>query len=83
MPADQGSRPGYAPNVQATIATFDPGTRSGSVLLDDGTELPYSAEAFDAGGLRRTRVGQRVRIRTVGSGAARRVAFLTLVTLPD
>jgi 2-phospho-L-lactate/phosphoenolpyruvate guanylyltransferase len=74
---------GYAPTVQATVATFDPSTRAGSVLLDDGTELPYDADAFDAGGLRTTRVGQRVRIRTVGSGAGLRVAFLTLVTLPD
>jgi 2-phospho-L-lactate guanylyltransferase len=73
----------YAPNVQATIAAFDPATRSGSVLLDDGVELPYSADAFEAGGLRTTRVGQRVRIRTAGSGAGLRVTFLTLVTLPD
>ena len=73
----------YAPNVQATVATFNPDTRSGSVLLDDGTELPYAADAFDAGGLRTTRVGQRVRIRTAGSGADLRVTFLTLVTLPD
>jgi 2-phospho-L-lactate guanylyltransferase len=73
----------YAPNVQATISAFDPATRSGSVLLDDGVELPYSADAFKAGGLRTTRVGQRVRIRTAGSGADLRVTFLTLVTLPD
>ena len=69
--------------MQATVAKFDPDSRSGSVLLDDGTELPYSADAFDAGGLRTTRVGQRVRIRTVGSGPEQRVAFLTLITLPD
>jgi 2-phospho-L-lactate/phosphoenolpyruvate guanylyltransferase len=74
---------GYASPVQATVASFDPVTRSGSVLLDDGTELPYSADAFDAGGLLRTRVGQRVRIRTTGSGSALRISFLTLVTLPD
>ncbi len=53
------------------------------MLLDDGTELPYSADAFDAGGLLRTRVGQRVRIRTTGSGATLHVSFLTLITLPD
>jgi 2-phospho-L-lactate/phosphoenolpyruvate guanylyltransferase len=69
--------------VQATIATFDAATHSGSVLLDDGTELPYSADAFAAGGLRTTRVGQRVRIRTTGSGSELRVVFLTLSTLPD
>jgi len=69
--------------LQATVATFDPATHTGSVFLDDGTELPYSAEAFAAGGLRTTRVGQRVRIRTAGSGADLRVTFLTLLTLPD
>ncbi|HEX2362960.1 MAG TPA: hypothetical protein VHI11_12875 [Jiangellaceae bacterium] len=53
------------------------------MLLDDGTELQFSSDAFDAGGLRTTRIGQRVRIRTEGSGADQRVAFLTLVTLPD
>jgi 2-phospho-L-lactate/phosphoenolpyruvate guanylyltransferase len=69
--------------MQATVATFDPATRTGSVLLDDGTELPYSADAFDGGGLRLTRVGQRVRIETTGSGPDERVTFLTLATLPD
>jgi 2-phospho-L-lactate guanylyltransferase len=69
--------------TQATVARFDPSSRSGSVLLDDGTELPFSSDAFDAGGLRTTRIGQRVRLRTEGSGSDQRVAFLTLVTLPD
>ncbi|MGH8774956.1 MAG: hypothetical protein ACRDWI_07215 [Jiangellaceae bacterium] len=69
--------------MQATVASYDPATRSGSVLLDDGTELPYDSDAFDAGGLRLARVGQRVRIRTGGDGADRRVSFLTLVTLAE
>ena len=67
--------------MQATVRTFDPATRSGTVLLDDGIELPYDAAAFDAGGLRLTRVGQRVRITVDDSGT--RVLFLTLATLPD
>jgi hypothetical protein len=69
--------------VQATVASFDPATRSGTVLLDDGTELPYGDEAFNAGSLRLARVGQRVRIHTEGSGADLRVTFLTLATLRD
>ncbi len=69
--------------MQATSYTFDPETRAGSVLLDDGTPLPFDAPAFDAGGLRLLRPGQRVRIRTEGTGDSRRVSFLTLVTLPD
>lgn len=67
--------------MQATVRSFDPASRSGTVLLDDGVELPYDAAAFDAGGLRLTRVGQRVRIAVDGSGT--RVLMLTLVTLPD
>jgi 2-phospho-L-lactate guanylyltransferase len=69
--------------MQATAYTFDAGTRSGSVLLDDGTPLEFGADAFDAGGLRLLRPGQRVRIRTEGAGTARRVVFLTLQTFPD
>jgi hypothetical protein len=69
--------------MQATSYTYDPETRGGSVLLDDGTPLPFDAAAFDAGGLRLLRPGQRVRIRTEGSGSGRRVVFVTLQTFPD
>jgi 2-phospho-L-lactate guanylyltransferase len=72
--------------VQATVRTYDPATRSGSVLLDDGVELPYDDRAFDAGGLRLLRVGQRVRLSVTGDEqhpGGRRVTFLTVATLPD
>lgn len=65
--------------MQGTVRSFDPATRGGTVLLDDGTELPYDASAFDAGGLRMARVGQRVALRADGHG---RITALTLVTLP-
>jgi cold shock CspA family protein len=48
--------------MEATVRTFSPGTRSGTVLLDDGTELAFDDAAFDAGGYRLLRSGQRVRI---------------------
>ncbi|MFJ6986481.1 MULTISPECIES: hypothetical protein [unclassified Streptomyces] len=66
--------------MQATAYTYDAGTRSGQVLLDDGTPLPFDAPAFDAGGLRLLRAGQRVRIETAGEGAERRVTLVTLQT---
>lgn len=69
--------------MQATAYTFDPDTRAGSVLLDDGTPVPFDAAAFDAGGLRLLRAGQRVRIRTEGEGDARRIVLVTLATFPD
>ncbi|MGW3285706.1 hypothetical protein ACWDR3_13795 [Streptomyces sp. NPDC001002] len=66
--------------MQATAYTYDPDTRSGQVLLDDGTPVPFDASAFDAGGLRLLRAGQRVRIETEGAGEARRITLVTLQT---
>jgi 2-phospho-L-lactate guanylyltransferase len=67
--------------MQATSYTYDSETRSGSVLLDDGTPVAFDAAAFDAGGLRLLRPGQRVRIETEGEGDARRITLVTLQTL--
>lgn len=68
--------------MQGTVKSFDADTRSGAVFLDDGTELPFDAQAFDAGGLRHLRLGQRVRMRTTGSASTGRlrVTVVTLVT---
>ena len=62
--------------VPATVRTHDVETRAGTVLLDDGTVVAYSAAAFDAGGLRLLRSGQRVRLHLDGGGIP------TAVTLP-
>jgi 2-phospho-L-lactate guanylyltransferase len=67
--------------VQATVATFDPGTGSGTVLTDDGRRIPYGADAFAAGGLRLLRFGQRVRLEIAGDGTGR-VVRITIATLP-
>lgn len=67
--------------MQATAYTFDPDSRSGSVLLDDGTPLPFEAAAFDAGDLLLLRAGQRVRIETEGTAESRRITLVTLQTL--
>ncbi|MEW1655207.1 MULTISPECIES: hypothetical protein [unclassified Streptomyces] len=67
--------------MQATAYTYDETTRAGSVLLDDGTPLPFDAAAFDAGGLLLLRPGQRVRIEVTGEGTDRRIVLVTLQTL--
>lgn len=67
--------------MQATVRSFDPQTRSGTVLLDDGVELPYDAESFAEAGLRHLRLGQRVRVELAGEGAAARVVSLGIYTL--
>ncbi|MFH0521265.1 hypothetical protein ACHBTE_29295 [Streptomyces sp. M41] len=67
--------------MQATAYTYDADTRAGSVLLDDGTPVPFDAPAFDAGGLQLLRPGQRVRIETEGEGESLRITLVTLQTL--
>jgi hypothetical protein len=52
--------------MQGTVRTYDAVTRSGSVFLDDGTRLDFEAAAFDAGGLRLLRLGQRVNLAVAG-----------------
>ncbi|WP_299533649.1 hypothetical protein [uncultured Streptomyces sp.] len=66
--------------MQATAYTYDSETRSGSVLLDDGTPVEFGAPAFDAGGLLMLRPGQRVRIEGEGRGAGLRISLVTLQT---
>jgi hypothetical protein len=64
--------------VQATVATFVPGTRSGTVLLDTGESMSFDAAAFAGSGLRLLRLGQRVVMR-VEDG---KVVAITHVTFP-
>jgi len=59
------------------VATFDGRTRTGTLLLDDGTELAFPAPAFEASGLRLLRLGQRIRIDTDESGAVIRITLPT------
>ncbi|EWT00164.1 2-phospho-L-lactate guanylyltransferase [Intrasporangium oryzae NRRL B-24470] len=56
---------GWIHSMQATVHTFDPADRSGSVLLDDGLELPFTQDAFDPSGLRLLRIGQRLTVDVV------------------
>ena len=67
--------------MQATVSAFDPDRRAGRVLLDDGVELPFPAEALAGTRLRMLRPGQRVRLETTGEGAAMRVVGLQILTL--
>lgn len=64
--------------MQATVRNYDPRTRSGSVLLDSGAPMDFDAAAFDAGGLRLLRLGQRVRLDTDAKGTITRVTIATL-----
>ena len=63
--------------VQATVFEFDPHTRSGAVLLDDGVRMPFDAEALVGSRLRFLRRGQRVEV-TVDHDKVTRLQILTL-----
>ena len=60
------------------MATFDAPTRTGTALLDDGTELAFPADAFDRSGLRLVRLGQRLRLVCDEAGG---VTGLSLITM--
>lgn len=67
--------------MQATVSSFDPESFGGAVLLDDGVEVPFGADAVTGSGLRLLRAGQRVRLETSGEGADLRVERLQIITL--
>ena len=67
--------------MQGTVATYDEETRSGSVFLDDGVQLPFEAGALVGTGLRLLRPGQRVRLETTGSGDGLRIVGVQILTL--
>ena len=66
--------------AQGTVKYFDIETSTGTILLDDQTELPLDAETFAASGLIDLRLGQRVRFEVSGEGDDRRVSDLNLVS---
>ena len=57
--------------MQASVHRYDDASGSGSVLLDDGREVPFDSIAFDASGLRLVRPGQRVSIEMSESAVTR------------
>lgn len=68
-------------SMQATVVAFAAEAGSGSVLLDDGVLLTFTADALAGSGLRLLRLGQRVKLETTGTGAALSVARLQIITL--
>ncbi|GAA0801323.1 cold-shock protein [Spirilliplanes yamanashiensis] len=61
--------------MQGTVATFDPDTRTGTLVLDDGSELAFPEAAFAASGLRHLRQGQRLTVETDAERGVIRVSL--------
>lgn len=59
--------PATLPPMQGSVHTFDEQTGAGSVLLDDGREVWFSAAVFAASALRHLRPGQRLSL-DLGTG---------------
>jgi cold shock CspA family protein len=67
--------------MQGTVSAFDETTHDGRVLLDDGVEVPFTADALTGSRLRLLRAGQRVRLETTGAGASLHIERLQILTL--
>ena len=69
--------------MQATVLTFDPATGTGTIVADSGSTMAFGAEAFDAGGLRLLRPGQRVRVARSEAGVVESITVSTLALPRD
>jgi cold shock CspA family protein len=67
--------------AQGTIRDFDEQERSGSLLMDDRTEVAIDATSVEGSGLRGLRIGQRVRFDLVEEGGRKVARTLRLVTM--
>jgi cold shock CspA family protein len=57
--------------MQASVHKYDEESGSGSVLLDDGREVPFAGNVLDESGLRHLRPGQRVSIEMSATALTR------------
>lgn len=66
--------------MQGTIRDFEDEGRTGSLLLDDGTEVRIDATSVEGAGIRSLRIGQRVKFDLVEDGGAKIARSLKIVT---
>jgi 2-phospho-L-lactate/phosphoenolpyruvate guanylyltransferase len=69
--------------MQATVHRYDEESGSGTVLLDDGREVPFSGEVFGASALRHLRGGQRVSVALDEIGEGLSLSRLWIVGIGD
>jgi len=66
--------------AQGTIKYFDEGAMSGSLLMEDSSEIEIDATSLEGAGLRTLRLGQRVKFDLVDEGGRKVARSLRLVT---
>ncbi len=67
--------------AQGTIRDYDARERTGSLLMDDRTEVHIDATSVEGADLIGLRIGQRVRFDLVEEGGRKVARGLRLVTL--
>lgn len=66
--------------AQGTVRDYDLGERTGSLLMEDRTEVAIDATSLEGSGLRYLRVGQRVRFDLVEESGRKVARTLRIVT---
>lgn len=66
---------------QGTIRDFDEATRSGTLLMDDRTEVQIDPSSVEGAGIITLRIGQRVRFELADESGRKIARTLRLVTL--
>ncbi|HEX2424425.1 MAG TPA: hypothetical protein VHM47_00925 [Actinomycetota bacterium] len=66
--------------AQGTIRDYDAEARTGSLLMDDRTEVGIDATSLEGAGIIDLRIGQRVRFHVVEEGGRKIARTLRLVT---
>lgn len=67
--------------AQGTIKDFDDQERTGSLLMEDSTEVAIDAVSVEGSGLRSLRLGQRVRFELIEESGRKVARNLQIVTL--
>jgi 2-phospho-L-lactate guanylyltransferase len=65
---------------QGTIKHFDAGTRTGTLLMDDRTEVRIDPTSVEGAGILDLRIGQRVRFDLAEESGAKLARTLRIVT---
>lgn len=65
---------------QGTIKDYDPAQRSGTLLMDDRTEVHIDPTSVEGAGIRYLRIGQRVKFDLAEEGGRKVARTLRIVT---
>lgn len=65
---------------QGTIKEYDPRSRTGSLFMDDESEVHIDATSVEGAGIRTLRIGQRVKFDVAEESGKRLARTLRIVT---